>query len=110
MSSDITAWCKDCQICGRGKVTSQPAAPVQPIPIPSRCFTHIHVNLVGPLSVFSEGFNYIFTMIDRSTRWREAVPLKDISATSCAGYVGVRFTLQLLFNKEFSKGPQFIEA
>jgi transposase InsO family protein len=39
---------------------------------------------VGPLPVSSGGFNYIFTMIDRSTRWLEAVPLKDISATSCA--------------------------
>jgi hypothetical protein len=42
------------------------------------------VDLVGPLPVSSGGFNYIFTMIDRSTRWLEAVPLKDISATSCA--------------------------
>jgi hypothetical protein len=65
MSSDITAWCKDCQDCGHVKVTLQPAAPIQPVPIPSRRFTHILVDLVGPLPVSSEGFNYIFTMIDR---------------------------------------------
>jgi hypothetical protein len=93
MSSDITAWCRDCQGCGRGKVTSQSAAPVQPIPIPSPCFTHIHVDLVGPLPASSAGFNYIFTMIDRSMRWLEAVPLKDISATSCAdNFVAMWFT------------------
>jgi hypothetical protein len=84
MSSDITAWCRECQGCNCGKVTSQPAAPAQPIPIPGRRFTHVHVDLLGPLPVSSGDFNYIFTIIDKSLRWLEAVPLKDISATSCA--------------------------
>jgi hypothetical protein len=34
MSSDIAAWCRDCQQCAQGKVSTQPAAPVQPIPRP----------------------------------------------------------------------------
>jgi hypothetical protein len=46
---------------------------------------HTHTcDLVRPLPVSSGGFNYIFTMIDRSTRWLEAVLLKDVSATSSA--------------------------
>ena len=32
----------------------------------------------------SEGHSYIFTMVDRWSRWPEAIPVKDISATTCA--------------------------
>jgi hypothetical protein len=34
MSSDIAAWCRDSQQCARGKASPQPAAPIQPIPMP----------------------------------------------------------------------------
>ena len=84
MSSDIAAWCKDCQQCARGKVSPQPAAPVQPIPVPQRRFSHVHVDIVGPLPTSSEGFSYLLTMVDRSTRWLEAVPMETISAQKCA--------------------------
>ncbi len=49
MSSDIAAWCRDCQQCARGKASPQPAAPIQPIPVPERRFTHVHVDIVDPL-------------------------------------------------------------
>jgi hypothetical protein len=52
MSSDAAAWCKDCQHCSRAKVTVQPSAPVHPIPIPARRFSHVHIDLVGPLPVY----------------------------------------------------------
>jgi hypothetical protein len=68
MSSDNTAWCKEFQDCNRGKVTSQPAAYVQPISIPNRSFTHIQLDLVGPLPVSSRGFPCIFTIKDRFAR------------------------------------------
>ena len=42
------------------------------------------VDLVGPLPVSADGFLYIFTIIDRTTRWLEAVPLKEMSAATCS--------------------------
>lgn len=87
MNSDVTAWVKDCQQCCRGKVTSQPAAPVQPIPVPTKRFSHIHIDLVGPLPVAEDGSTYILTMIDRSTRWLEAAPLRSMEAAVCADAV-----------------------
>ncbi len=54
------------------------------IPIPERRYSHIHVDLVGPLPP-SQGCTCIFTMVDRTTRWREAVPLSTITAVACAG-------------------------
>ena len=68
ISSDVAAWCKACQLCARGKASLQHTAPVQPIPIPERRFTHVHVDLVGPLPTSAEGYRYLFTMVDRSSR------------------------------------------
>jgi hypothetical protein len=83
MNSDVASWVRDCQQCCRGKVTGQPAAPVQPIHVPGKRFSHVHVDLVGPLPVAEDGSTYLFTMVDRSTRWLEAVPLRNMEAKSC---------------------------
>jgi hypothetical protein len=84
MNSDVPRWIKDCQSCCRGKVTTQPAAAVQPIAVPQRRFAHVHVDIVGPLPVAADGSTYLLTMIDRTTRWLEASPLKTMYARSCA--------------------------
>ena len=84
MSSDLAAWCRSCQQCQRAKVTKQPAAAIQPIPIPQRRFSHVHVDLVGPLPASADGYIYIFTIIDRTSRWLEAIPLKEMSAATCS--------------------------
>jgi hypothetical protein len=82
MKSDIASWCRDCVACQRAKVTKQPRASLQPIPIPTRRFSHVHVDLVGPRPASEDGWLYIFTVIDRTTRWLEATPLKEMSAAS----------------------------
>jgi transposase InsO family protein len=84
MRTDIANCCRDCQACQRSKTTRQPAAAVQPIPVPSRRFSHVHVDLVGPLPTSAEGWSYIMTMMDRSTRWIEAAPAQDMGAATSA--------------------------
>jgi transposase InsO family protein len=83
-NKDVAQWCRDCQQCQRGKITRQATAAVQPIPVPGRRFSHIHVDFVGPLPVSKEGYRYLFTVIDRSTRWLEALPVKDLEAATAA--------------------------
>jgi transposase InsO family protein len=83
MQSDIAIWCRSCVACQRAKVTRQPREPVHPSAIPKRRFSHVHVDLVGPLPVSANGYMYMLTMIDRTSRWLEAAPLKGISSASC---------------------------
>ena len=84
MAADVGRWCKECLACQRAKITTQPSAPVQPIPVPSRRFTHIHVDLVGPLMASAEGYTHVLTMVHRTTRWMEVIPLSSTTATACA--------------------------
>jgi len=84
LSVDVKRWCNDCQHCQRGKVSTQPAAAVESIAVPHRRFTHVHIDLVGPLPCSAQGYRYLLTIIDRSSRWLEAVPLRDMEAASVA--------------------------
>ena len=49
---------------------------------PHRRFSHVHVDVTGPLPTCG-GMRYVLTMVDRSTRWCEAVPIPDQAAKTC---------------------------
>jgi transposase InsO family protein len=84
LASQVAAWCRDCQPCQRAKSSSSPASPPMPIANPTQRFSHLHVDLVGPLPASSGGHTHLLTVLDRSTRWAEAIPLRSTSAESCA--------------------------
>ncbi len=83
MAADIAGFCRDCQRCARGKVTSTVHTQIQPIELPVKRFSHVHIDIVGPLPASPGGCTHLLTMVDRSTRWAEAVPLVNTSTTSC---------------------------
>jgi hypothetical protein len=56
---------------------------LQPIQVPKRKFAHVHVDLVGPFPTSSEGYTHIFIILDRTTRWAEAVPVSCTSVRDC---------------------------
>ena len=58
-------------------------APLQSFPAPAARFDSLHVDIVGPLPP-SQGYTYLFTCVDRYTRWPEAIPMADATADSCA--------------------------
>ena len=71
-----------CLCCQQSKIQTYVHASVPAIPVPSRCFSHIYLDLVGPLPS-SNGFTYLLIMIDRTSQWPEVAPLSSITAESC---------------------------
>ena len=82
ISKDCKMWAKECLACQRCKTHRHTETGVGTIEQPRRRFGHIHVDVVGPLPA-SNGYKYLFTMIDRSTRWPEAVPMKNATTEEC---------------------------
>jgi len=109
LAADVAAWCRDCQSCCRAKVTTQPSSPPIPIPIPTQRFTHIHVDIVGPLPPSSCGKTHLLTIIDRTTRWLEAVPLSSTTAAACADALVGNWICRYGVPSDLTsdRGPQF---
>ncbi|GFN78983.1 Pol polyprotein [Plakobranchus ocellatus] len=83
LKKQVNQWAKECLACQQSKIQSHVHSPVAKIPVPAKRFSHLHIDLVGPLPP-SEGFSHLLTIIDRTTRWPEAIPLSGTSTTDCA--------------------------
>jgi hypothetical protein len=109
LSSDFTAWARGCLACQRGKIHRHTRLVPLPIPIPQLRCSHLHIDLVGPLQ-YSNNFNYIFTIIDHTSKWMEAIPLSETSAAACAKALTFtwisRFGVPETITSD--RGPQFI--
>ncbi|KAK3869288.1 hypothetical protein Pcinc_025397 [Petrolisthes cinctipes] len=86
MATDIRDYYRSCDLCqrksSRGRVKP---VPLIPLPVVTEPFSRVAVNIVRPLSPISaEGHRYILTLIDFSTGFPEAIPLKEVDSISVA--------------------------
>ena len=90
MFKDIKRWVRECHGCQKAKIQRHTKSPIGSFP-PAGRFEAIHVDIVGPLSpcrIDSKNsetyYRYILTCVDRATRWLEAFPIPDVSASIVA--------------------------
>ena len=79
----VNQWTKQCLQCQRSKIQTHTHAPLQHFNEPAKRFSHIHIDIVGPLPP-SAGLTHLLTIMDRTTRWPEAIHLRDTKTTECA--------------------------
>ena len=82
MKADIKRFCEICVPCKKAKAGKK-LSNIGEFKVPDRRFSHVIVDLVGPLPD-SYGYKYLFTAVCRTTRFFQAIPVKDPSATEAA--------------------------
>ena len=75
ISKNVARWTKSCAACQKAKIHVHTKMPLERLPAPTKRFSHIHIDLVGPLNPPCEGKNTLLTIIDRWTGWPEAFPM-----------------------------------
>ena len=75
ISKYVARWTKSCAACQKAKIHVHTKMPLERLPAPTKRFSHIHIDLVGPLNPPCEGKNTLLTIIDRWTGWPEAFPM-----------------------------------
>jgi hypothetical protein len=86
LRKDIQRWCSECQVCQAAKGSTTTGHPPLSFLVHERFHT-IHVDIVGPLPISQRGNQYLLTIIDRFSRWIEAIPINNISAESVSRVV-----------------------
>ena len=84
--------CHTCQVVGKPNQTL-PKAPLQPIPAFEKPFSRVIIDCVGPLPKTKSGNQYLLTVMCASTRFPQAIPLRNISAKTIVKALIKFFTL-----------------
>ena len=84
LKSDVSKYCKTCHTCQMVGKPNQtiPKAQLQPIPAFDEPFSRILIDCVGPLPQTKSGNEYLLTIMCTSTRFPEAIPLRNIKTKS----------------------------
>ena len=82
MAADVAHFVRTCHTCQMVGSPNQviKKAPLIPIPVLETPFTKLVIDVVGPLPPSSSGHLYLLTIMDTSTRYPEAIPLRNIKA------------------------------
>ena len=83
MKQEITRYVQTCHGCQSVNTSKIKPPHYGKFEVPDQRFTHCHVDIVGPLPE-SEGYKYLLTIVDRTTRLLFALPITEPSAKMCS--------------------------
>lgn len=110
MRKDIKQWVTMCSNCQESKVVKHTKTPLQSIEEPDTRFNKIHIDIVT--LPYNDGYRYLLTIIDRFTRWPEAIPIKNaIVDTIIENFVNIwvsRYGVPKTIVTD--NGPQFLSG
>ena len=94
IKSDVSRHCKSCHTCQMVGKPNQtiPKAQLQPIPAFDEPFSRVIIDCVGPLPKTKKGCEYLLTIMCASTRFPEAIPLRNIKAKTIVNALVKFFT------------------
>ena len=103
LKSDVSKYCKTCHTCQMVGKPNQtiPKAQLQPIPAFDEPFSRILIDGVGPLPRTKSGNEYLLTIMCTSTRFPEAIPLRNIKTKSIVKAL-IKFFTFVVFQNQFS--------
>ena len=95
IKSDVTNFCWSCHTCQMvGKPNQMiPCAPLHPIPAFEEPFSRFIIDCVGPLPKTKSGNEFLITIVRASTRFPEAIPMRNIKVKTIVRALINFFTL-----------------
>ena len=79
MKKQIKLWTRACIACQKTKITKHNRTLTEPINLPCKKFSHVNIDLVGPLYP-SQGNSYLLTVVDRFSSFFQCVPIPNATA------------------------------
>ena len=79
---EVESFVRTCHPCQMAKNTRTVDPGVGRFPVPDQRFSVVHVDVVGPLPD-SDGFKYLLTCLDRTSRWLECYKMKAATSLEC---------------------------
>lgn len=84
MEAEALDWCNSCEICQYFDLPHGKPIGFRSFLPAAEPFSLTAMDIVGPLPETASGHRYFLTFVDYASRWAEAVPLKDKSASEVA--------------------------
>ena len=128
MKDTISKYIKKCKKCFavNPKVTKE-SPPLKSIPVPTKKWSLVGIDLIGPLQETPSGNKYIVAITDHFTKWSEAAGIPDKSAVSVAKFLynvvcrfgcmdtlisdqGKEFLNDIIFDKIFQSYQYFFKT